>query len=317
MDVDNGLTNDDLAAFEEMRAADNAPEPEATPAPEAPAPEPVEPAADADAEPAEPQGEARQKLVPLNALREERERRKALEKQAAERERLYEERFNALLQRFTAPPAAPAEPQNTAPPLPDPEKDPVGYLIARQERIEHAQREIVQAIVERDQQGAQAQQQQLFVSALQGRTQAMVADFARETPDYGQAANFLAEARDRELRAAGWEDPAERRETINNEAIGLAHRAIQMGRNPASIVYELAKQRGYARPAAATAATSPAAEKISQIAAGQQQARTLGNVQGSAPPALNFNTVANMSQKEFAAFLDTATPEQMAAAFGA
>ena len=305
MDEQN-LNAEEQAAFNEMQAAENE-APQADPA-ETQAPEPAAGPADAQDNAA---GTESQKNVPLPILLEERKIRQQVEKERAEERR----RFDLLLQRFSAQQqtAQPQQQAPQAPPLPDPQADPVGHLLERLNRAELTQAQVIQAIVAQRQQADQQTQQQQMVAALQNRARAAEQEFAAATPDYTDALNFLADARHKELAALGYEDAAERQAVLSHEAMSLAAAAMQQGRNPAAVVYEMAKLRGYS----AKPVQSPAAEKFQQIAQGQAQSRTLGAVRGAPAIPITGQRVSEMSAKEFSALMDKLERDgNMASVFG-
>jgi hypothetical protein len=130
------------------------------------------------------------------------------------------------------------------------------------------------------------------------------------------------------LQIAGVLNPAERLQLIQQEALGLTARAVQAGRNPAQMVYELARAYGYT-PAAQAAAQAPApaqaapaateegaADRLQRAAAGQQQARSIGQLSGAAPPGIDARRIANMSEREFQTWYAKASPEQKAEVYG-
>ena len=112
------------------------------------------------------------------------------------------------------------------------------------------------------------------------------------------------------MTAYGIADPGERQQIIAHEAVDLAARAMNTGRNPAEIVHELARLRGFAAaPAAAAqpaAAQPTAAQRVATIARGQQQAQTVGNMRGAAAPGLTAERLLEMSDAEFAKAIETA-----------
>lgn len=309
-----GLASDELSTEEQSQLDQMRDEPDSAAEPAAAEPgEPGEPAA-------EPAADGRPRMVPHAALHEERLRRQATEKDLAdarkERQTL-EERTNLLLQRMQ-PAAQPTQQQATAE-IPDVATDPVGHIVAKMNQQQGVIEQLVQAYV-----GAAQQQQMAQAGAtIQQRAQALEAEFRAATPEYDAGAAFLADARNRELIAAGWSDPAERRTLISQEAFGLAQRAIQNNRNPAEVVLELAKIRGFA-PAAAggDGAGAPAAanagQRIANAAAGQRQAGTsLSNTRGGGAPApMDAQRLVNMDAAEFTDFLDKASPAQLRAALG-
>jgi len=304
------LTAEEQAQLDAMRDADAQSGSEQAPA--------VEPGAAAEppADPAKPPPPAPQRTVPLAALHEERERRKQAEKdREADRAqmRTLEERTNLLLQRFGQPqPAEQNPPDPVKSEIPPLDKDPVGHIIGTQQDL---RRQFDQQQVASQQWNAQLQQQlqaQQAVNMLTQRAQALEHEFTIEHPDYSDAVRHLTAQRHKELELIGFLDPAERHTMIQQEGLLLAARSIQTRRNPAAAIYELAKQRGFAPPAAASDPPSqPTAEqRIQSIAAGQQQARSLGNARGTGTTTLTAQSLAAMTDKEFEKMLET--PEGMA-----
>jgi len=214
--VQSDLSADDQALMDQMRADDAAPDDTAAPAPQAdttPAADDV-PADDPDA----PAGQKPNRMVPLGALHEERERRKALEATVAEERRarqVLEERTNIILQRL-GPQQQPA--QDQTPQIPDLNTDPVGHITGSIEQVR-------QQLANLQNQGQLTQQQQQQAAQIQMLQQhAMVREhaFRADNPDYDQAVTFLRKQRDNELEAQGWTDPVQRQALITQEALGMA-----------------------------------------------------------------------------------------------
>jgi hypothetical protein len=254
--------------------------------------------------PAAPADGDKAKLVPIGALHEERQRRKdldaalAAEKQARQ---TLEQRTNILLERIgqQQQPAQPNGQQQQA--IPDIGTDPVGHILARQAQAEAVLREIVTAVAGREQQ-TQVQGQ---ANAMMQRAAALERQFASENPDYNQALTHLMDSRRADLAEAGWTDPAEVDTMLAAEARGLAARALQLGRNPAEMAYNMAKKRGFAPPSGNGAAAAPAAnaeQQLRNIARGQQQAP---NLRGSSSPPLTAQKLLELSDAEFSKMLDT------------
>ncbi len=259
----------------------------------------------------------RQGMVPHAALHEERTKRQESERQLAEerkRSATLEERTNIILQRFAAPQQQAAPTQTpTLPEIPAFETDPAGHILAKQHQNEAILGELVQAVVGLNRQTEQAN----GVQQLTQRAAAMERQYAATNPDYDKASAYLYDARRKDLVAVGFTDPAEIEQMMAHEATGLVTRAAQQGRNPAELVYALAKIRGYAPappatedPATATPATNTstsngAVDQLRTIAAGQQQARTVGNLPGSGPVPVTAARLADMTAEEFAEFQKT------------
>jgi hypothetical protein len=74
-------------------------------------------------------------------------------------------------------------------------------------------------------------------------------DFNAESgasPTYNEASAFLISQRRAELAATGAYNPLQITQPIQQEAIGLSAQALQAGRNPAQVVMDVAKARGFA-----------------------------------------------------------------------
>lgn len=307
--VSEDLSADEQALLDADRASDQAYAPDVA---EAPAPE-----VDADAaredEPAAVAPE-RQKTVPQQALHEERELRKAAEQrlQEAERQRAtLEERTNLILQRLNQAQQQSQQDRQPGQEIPSFEQDPAGHLAARQQRLEQTQAEMARAVA------AQARQNQIAAaqSQIEAQARAYEHEYAARVPDYDAAAEHLFDSRRRELEAAGWTNAAEVRRMMSDEANMLTAKALADRRNPAEIIYALAKVRGYT-PAPPQADAQGGEQQLRTIEQGQQQTRSVGQLRGRGPEAISPQRVANMTPEEFGAFLDKATPDQMKNVFG-
>ena len=330
------LSPDEQTLLDQMRADEGSPQP-VEPEPQ-PSPPPIPPQPEQEEEPGEPPAAAadeqppaddRPRMVPHAALHEERLRRQQLEQTlTAERKarETLEQRTNMLLERMnqSQQPQQPDQPAAPAP-LPDPQINPVEHIMARLQRGEgtiQQQQEMIGALTQvlqaRQQQDQQAQEAQ----RIQQEAIATEQEFAARTPDYVEAVGFLHDLRNRQLRAAGWENPAERQQIISQEAFGIMTRARQMGLNPAEIVYNLAKESGHGRssppppppppngvqpPAINGEITPPTPQqRLARVAQGQQQNQaTLGNVRGTAPPPLTVDRLLEMNNDEFGKLLET------------
>lgn len=320
MAFDENLTAEEQAQLDAMRATDSALQD-----PEAPSPAPADPAtSEPAADPAAAPQQPRQQMVPHQALHEERERRKEAEARA----RTLEERTNLLLQRIGQPQPAVAPPQSVAPgetPLPDLNVDPVGHIVGMLQRQQAEITRLREGETQRQQGASQAN----IIQQIQHHAQASEQEFRISTPDYDRAVQHLVERRSAELAAVGY-SPAQRTQMIQQEAFFTAAQAVQTGRNPAAVIYEIARMRGYqnsppAAPApqaaAAPAQQAPApavdpGERLAAIAAGQQQARTLGAARGSGSAPMTAQRLIEMPDAEFSQILAKATPDQLREMFG-
>jgi hypothetical protein len=300
--------NDDAAADEGAMPAANDDGAAASTEPTPSGDPPAEPVA---ADPPQP----RSQMVPHAALHEERELRKTRERELAEARRdkqVIEERANLFLQRFAQmqAPAQPAAGARQPPEIPSIEQDPVGHFQARQARTEALLNDVLQAMTSQHRQAETA----TAASSMQARAAALEREFAAQTPDYENAYRHLIDVRRRQLSIAGWADPAEIQTILSNEAAGLAARALQQGRNPGEVVYELAKTFGYAPAtgggASSDDATHPpadannASDRLHTIARGQQAARSLSRVSGQGPAPMTAEAMGRMNDAEFAKWMN-------------
>ncbi len=288
------LTPDETAQMDEMRRADTAPV-EETPVEQAEDTAPVEQVAEKP-----PAG-----FVPHGALNEERERRRQTETRLAEIERqntLLQERTNLILQSV----AQQRQPEQQVMEPPALEKDPVGYLVGTLQR----QGDVIQQLMQAEQQRNQQAQQTGGMLTLQQTAQAKEREYMQQNPDYEGALQHLMNARHAELTEVGVTDPLQRQQILSNEYLTVADLALKQGRNPAEVIYNLSKGRGYkANGAAAQEVVPPqdATARVANIAAGQQQARSLSSARGSAPVPLTAQRLLEMSNEDFAKTI--ATPE--------
>lgn len=299
MALEDQLTAEEQAQFDAQRTADSTPPPadNTPPAPSGADGQPVT----IEPQPASPQG-----MVPHAAMHEERERRKATEAALAEERRqktLLEERTNLLLQSL-ARGGAPQQQQVAE--IPQLDKDPVGFMVTTLQR----QGDIIQQLVQSEQQRNQFIQQSQSVVTLQQRARALEQEFAATNPDYNQAADHLVKARNAELMAVGYADPAMRQQIIAQEALQIANQAAQMGGNPAEMIYRLAELRGYRKPTNGNGTTqtddsvSAPAARIANTAAAQQENRSLSNTRGGAPVPLTAQRLLEMPYDEFAKMIE-------------
>lgn len=254
----------------------------------------------------------RSTMVPQAAMHEEREKRKEieakwkaeeaarieLEKTLATEKAVTQERLNILTALATEPRNAPAP--VAAPveePLPDVNTDPIGHFRAANEQLKK-QIDTLTGIT-RGQQEAQDQSRRIQEMRDWGTRQELA--FEESEPAYRAAMAFLRKNRDEELFEAGWTDPAQRAQIMNQEVTQIADKARSENKNFAERLYNMAAKRGFQKtpppaPVAVTP-TAPAAPVIPPLdpdlhvptpadraEAGRANAATIGSI-GSAPPA--------------------------------
>lgn len=255
------------------------------------APEPVEqeaPEPEVVHEDGSPAPTEKARHVPLPELIKEREKRKVLETRVEEQARqIAELRGYFQGQQPRQQPAAETK-------IPSFEEDPRGHFEARLKQIEEQNRPIQQGYQQTQQQQREAQaRNQLSQWGL-----AQEAEFAKATPDYAKATEFLKESRTRELKAFGLDD-----QTIHaqmaQDIMMIAATAHQQQANFAERIYATAQARGYT-PKQAAQAADEATEQLETINRGQQLSRS---VQGAAPSGtMTAEKLGSMSAEDFDAW---------------
>lgn len=212
------------------------------------------------------------------ALTEERKKRQELERN----QNLLAERYSQIVQTLQQPKRE----------IPPEDVDPLVNHGARIAEAEKKQQQILQSMQE-EQRRQQAQQQEM---AFRTHVSSLEAEFARSTPDYGDAFKFMVGRRVKELEAAGYAQH-QIAQIVDQNAMMISWDAIQNGKNPAEVLYQMAVNTGYAKQAPKPAAQ----EKIETLQKGAQASKALGN--GAAPAGLpTMEQIADMDEEEFARF---------------
>lgn len=248
------------------------------------------------------------KFVPHRAFHAERERRKSAEQEASkyrtDATRLSTQ-LEILSQALQAPqpaqqPAAPAD----ADPMPDPQNDIFGYVAWQQRELQRLKGQLderTRGVTERLESREVAEHYRADANA-----------FARETPDFGTAYMHLVKTVDAELQFRGVADPGQRQAMIAQMEREEVAKARAAGKRPAEWIYNVSKFRGYSpavntpvAPAQAASqpapANAPVASRLDAVERGQQVATSLLNAPGGAPNDLTAESLARMSDTEFAA----------------
>lgn len=228
--------------------------------------------------------EEQDRRVPLKALQEERQKRAEYERQLQEYQRREQEwqAWAAQQQQM--------QPQEEVQPEPDPETDPIGALKAAQERLQMIQQEAQE----------RAYVEQLNTVAYQAATQ-----FQSQVPDYQDAYRYALNSRAQELMTLGTPQHAIP-QILQQEELRLIDTALQSRRNPAEVIYQFAKARGFqgktAQPAAA--APAPAPTPVAPDPALQQARREVAASasSGGAPASKGQISPADLANLNGAAF---------------
>lgn len=258
--------------------------------------EPVEmPADETQAQPAEqeqtqeqaqeqPQEQQHEeKLVPLPALHEERQRRRELQARLQESERRnaeIEARMQARLEQLQAA----LQPKQE---IPSVEENPVGHLKHSLDEV----RALAQQTNGQLTQWQQRQAQEAQIQAAAARVTAAESEFSAQKPDYNDALNYYRSQRARELVVMNGLDEDSAQMQVGRELMEGAILHAANGRNPAEIAYRLAETRGY-KPK-----TVSDAQKIETQQRGVAASKTLGS--GGAAGGLSAKALLEMSDEDF------------------
>jgi len=213
----------------------------------------------------------------------------ALKKERAEKRDL-NTRLAALEAKVTSA-SAPGEKKAALADMPDPEVDPIGAVKFLTDKIK-ADEERAAA---KDTEAAKlTEAQQKNAQAFKVLSDAMTEhedDFRELHPDYDDAAEHFAKSRREELAETGLTGK-ELDNALANDLTGIVARALRANKDPAEIVYNLAKKRGFSLDTSAT--------KLQTIQSGQKAAKSLGTGgDGDGASSLTYGTVSKLSGAAF------------------
>ena len=237
----------------------------------------------APTEPEDGQGEpapAKQDFVPQQALHKERERRKAAETAARERE-IELARLQERLRLFEKPP----ETEKALPP-PDPDED--VFAAVKHDRTQL--QSIQEKLAELERQGETRAQ----MASLESMTRVAEQRFREATPDYDDAVSHLKTSRVNELML--WGLPTDQAQMqVQQEAAEIVSHAIRNRKSPAEVAYEMARLRGY-QPRS-VAQQSPVSDEKKERA--QQASKSLSGTGASPAGTMTAERLLKMSNSEF------------------
>ncbi len=280
----------------EEEAIPGAEEAAAAPA-EEPAGEPEGAAAEAEAEApkGEGTGEAPQKMVPLAALHEARDRSHDLQEQLrstndkmVRMETLFEQFQKETLGRARGEGAGDGEAT-----IPTYEEDAEGHLRGTIDSLQQR----LGAVEKEGGARKEAEKSQATEQGLLERYAGSVRAFSQETPDFQDAYDHLAKAIDQDLIARGYEDPAERKNVMDYEEGRMVGRALQGRKDPAKLIYDYAKSRGY-KPQAEGEGEGDE-DKLDRLKKGAKAAATLSGPKGQASTGTTLERLAELEGDEF------------------
>ena len=214
------------------------------------------------------------------AARVHKERAEAAERDYADKMAKLEKRLEMLA--------------NPPPPVPKFEDDPAAHLKHQTEAV----RAEIEPLKEQLAQNRQQQEQAYAENRLTQAVSAAEAEFAQKTPDYLDAIAHMQRVADNNLQIMGVADPAQRAQIIRRDAMALAVRALQAGKSPAELAYQVAKNQGFSGKPAGV-------DKIANIQKGQAASPSMPSGGGKAPTeAISLTALGEMDDDEFNKLID-------------
>lgn len=236
--------------------------------------------------------------VPQQALHEIR---KELQEEREKRARM-EGAWQQIQQRLSGPQQQSQQPQHQAQgqpgQVPDYNVDPLGHLKSVNEQLMSALMELRG----QHQQHSQATQQQNQYMQVMNRYASDWSAFARTTPDAVEAYNWIKGDAEAEIEARfPGIDAQHKAQLLQAEEENIIANAYSRGKNPAQIIYDLAKRRGYK-------GRQPAQEenKLERLAKGQKASASLQSTKGAAGAGGSPETMSLATLSELMASSDPA-----------
>lgn len=239
--------------------------------------------AEVEAEPVETEPEEAKETVrvPLPELQAERKRRQAAESERDE-ERLkfarLDERLNIINERMKPPEQE----------IPAYEEDPFEHL----RQTDQKTGETIEDLRARMEGFDKQNEEQRIHQEITNRVVSSENVFRQDHPDYDEAVQYLRAGRAKEYQAMGMSDPAQIEHALGQEALQLAHTALQNNTSTAEMAYNIAKSRGYV--------IKTQTDKLGNVQRGQDKSTSLSNAGGGEERVLDIEALAEMDDADFA-----------------
>lgn len=132
-----------------------------------------------------------------------------------------------------------AEPK---PEIPDYEQDPAGYLYYQNQQLQKQVEELSKGHQQTTEQTQHQEQTRQIINDISVQERA----FANKNPDYQDAYNFVKGVKAKELQSYGLND-AQVEHELSRMALQTGYAALQHGKNPGEVIYNMAQAYGYAK----------------------------------------------------------------------
>lgn len=218
-----------------------------------------------------------EKTVPLAALLEERNDWKAKYAELEAKLSKGNERVEKLYEALNKPEAQ----------APEYEQDPLGHLRHSKDLAEKE----VQEMKKWRENLENSQKAQNEFAAFQQRVNNSEAKFAESNPDYWEAAQFVAKAKRDELEELGI--PNEQiNSVLQNQLVALTATALRGQKDPAQVIYALAKKSGFAKK-----------QNIETLQKGVSASKSVPSGR-TVDKSLSIESLAGMSDDDFDKIID-------------
>jgi hypothetical protein len=178
---------------------------------------------------------------------------------------------------------------------PDKTLDPLGYMTHQMEKLQAQIDAMTKAQTESQTQTQQQKDAEQFMNTIRSQVQA----FEKATPDYQEAYKHLMNTRMQDFTDLGM-TKEQIQQNLANEEMLITRQALAAGKNPAELVYSMAKRYGFK---AAPAPVAPE-NKLETIKKGMEASKT---VDRSTPPdagKVTLETALNASDRDLNVAVD-------------
>lgn len=155
--------------------------------------------------------------------------------------------------------------------------------------IERTKREVQKLKQQLEEHNHRVKSQQEYESFLK-EYQKSAREFSAQTPDFEDAYRFLLERRAAEYRTLGYPD-SKIDAYLAQEEMSVAQHALNTGKNPADLIYSLAKIRGYTGKTSQTTAVRPD-DRLKTLEKGVQSSKSLN---GAGESVRQFNSLEEVA----------------------
>ena len=133
-----------------------------------------------------------------------------------------------------------------------------------------------------------------------GQYAASAREFSAGHADFDDAYAYLNKSVDDELKMRGFDDPAERANVLHYEEGQLAKRAFAAGKNPAEVIYDFAKHRGYT--ASGANEEDDEDDKLARLKEGAEASKSLAGPGAKGEGAVTLERLSELADSDPAAF---------------